>query len=281
MKKSKFLSGLSAKLALAAVALTTAVFTSCSNENIEIDVTPVNAEFVITPVVVANNVDVTASATISPALNSKGQIVVAGTPNITTQTVTVTASYNGMSGTATVSVPTLQAGSFQAETVKIFLSYTEDGIVATQDESTAVVTEVENLTESKTFENPTAYDKEESFSYIDIEGSKVLSSDYNGNDEAVLALINKFKIDYSEKTRVQAIPVPAYSMVTPEVKTVKTVSTYTISTVTRASGLVIATFVVEDYTTTVKGEAVSIGHGHDHDHGHGTGNAGGGINDAD
>lgn len=281
MKKSKFLSGLSAKLTLAAVALTTAMFTSCSNENIEFDVTPVNAEFVITPVVVAGNVDVTASATISPALNSKGQIVITGTPNITPQTVTITASYNGMSDTKTVNVPTIQAGGFQTEIVKIFLSYTEDGIVATKDESTAVVTEVENLTESKTFENPTAYDKEESFSYIDIEGSKVLSSDYNGNDEAVLALINKFKIDYSEKTRVQAITVPAYSMVTPEVKTVKTVSTYTISTVTRASGLVIATFVVEDYTTTVKGEAISIGHGHDHDHGHGTGNAGGGINDAD
>ncbi len=40
MKKNKFLSGLSAKLALAIVALTTTMFTSCEKENIGIEVTP-------------------------------------------------------------------------------------------------------------------------------------------------------------------------------------------------------------------------------------------------
>ena len=52
MKKNKFLSGLSAKLALAIVALTTTMFTSCEKENIGIEVTPVNAKFIITPVVI-------------------------------------------------------------------------------------------------------------------------------------------------------------------------------------------------------------------------------------
>lgn len=66
MKKNKFLSGLSAKLALAIVALTTTMFTSCEKENIGIEVTPVNAKFIITPVVIdaTTGTDVTQSAEI-------------------------------------------------------------------------------------------------------------------------------------------------------------------------------------------------------------------------
>lgn len=280
MKKSKFLNGLSAKLALAVVAVATATFTSCSNESIEIDVTPINAEFVITPVVVANNADVTMSATITPALNSRGQYVITGNPTISSQTVTVEAQYNGMSGTATVNVPNLQAGSFQAETVKIFLSYKQNDLVDEQVASSVETTEIENPTvigDPFINDGPNAITK--TLRYTDIKGSKVLESDYTGNDEAILAAINKYNFDYSEKTATYEFTVPAYSMITPEVKTVKTVSTYTISTVTRASGLVVATFVVEDYTTTVSGETINIGH--DNNHGHGNGNAGGGINDAD
>lgn len=278
MKKSKFLNGLSAKLALAVVAVATATFTSCSNESIEIDVTPINAEFVITPVVVANNADVTLSATITPALNTRGQYVITGNPTISSQTVTVEAQYNGMSGTATVNVPNLQAGSFQAETVKIFLSYKQNDLVDEQVASSVETTEIDKVI-SEPFINNTANAITKTVRYTDIKGSKVLESDYKGNDEAILALIDKYNFEYSEKPATYEFTVPAYSMITPEVKTVKTVSTHTISTVTRASGLVLATFTVEDYTTTVSGETVNIGH--DNNHGHGNGNAGGGINDAD
>lgn len=279
MKKSKFLNGLSAKLALAVVAVATATFTSCSNESIEIDVTPINAEFVITPVVVANNADVTLSATITPALNTRGQYVITGNPTISSQTVTVEAQYNGMSGTATVNVPNLQAGSFQAETVKIFLSYKQNDLVDSQEKIVST-DDVENPTViGDPLTNNTANAITQTLRYTDIKGSKVIESDYKGNDEAILAAINKYNFEYSEKPATYEFTVPAYSMITPEVKTVKTVSTYTISTVTRASGLVLATFTVEDYTTTVSGETVNIGH--DNNHGHGNGNAGGGINDAD
>ena len=49
MKKQIFKWFKSAKLALAIVALTTTMFTSCEKENIGIEVTPVNAKFIITP----------------------------------------------------------------------------------------------------------------------------------------------------------------------------------------------------------------------------------------
>ena len=95
MKKNKFLSGLSAKLALAIVALTTTMFTSCEKENIGIEVTPVNAKFIITPVVIdaTTGTDVTQSAEIS---FSKGNGTYEGTPEPASESININAKYKGM-----------------------------------------------------------------------------------------------------------------------------------------------------------------------------------------
>ena len=121
MKKNKFLSGLSAKLALAIVALTTTMFTSCDNENIGIEVTPVNAKFIITPVVIdaTTGTDVTQSAEIS---FSKGNGTYEGTPELASESININAKYKGMTGSASVTIPALKAGQFGAKEVTIILS---------------------------------------------------------------------------------------------------------------------------------------------------------------
>lgn len=107
MKKNKFLSGLSAKLALAIVALTTTMFTSCEKENIGIEVTPVNAKFIITPVVIdaTTGTDVTQSAEIS---FSKGNGTYEGTPELASESININAKYKGMTGSASVTIPALK-----------------------------------------------------------------------------------------------------------------------------------------------------------------------------
>ena len=121
MKKNKFLSGLSAKLALAIVALTTTMFTSCEKENIGIEVTPVNAKFIITPVVIdaTTGTDVTQSAEIS---FSKGNGTYEGTPELASESININAKYEGMTGSASVTIPALKAGQFGAKEVTIILS---------------------------------------------------------------------------------------------------------------------------------------------------------------
>lgn len=121
MKKNKFLSGLSAKLALAIVALTTTMFTSCEKENIGIEVTPVNAKFIITPVVIdaTTGTDVTQSAEIS---FSKGNGTYEGTPELASESININAKYKGMTGSASVTIPALKAGQFGAKEVTIILS---------------------------------------------------------------------------------------------------------------------------------------------------------------
>lgn len=118
MKKNKFLSGLSAKLALAIVALTTTMFTSCEKENIGIEVTPVNAKFIITPVVIdaTTGTDVTQSAEIS---FSKGNGTYEGTPELASESININAKYKGMTGSASVTIPALKAGQFGAKEVTI------------------------------------------------------------------------------------------------------------------------------------------------------------------
>lgn len=286
MKKNKFLSGLGAKLALAIVALTTTMFTSCEKENIEIEVTPVNAKAYITPVVVANGVDVTSAAVITfseTPISANGSYYYEGTPNLAAKTITVSATYNGMEGTsASISIPAVAAGNFHAAVAKIFVSYPAANIEETQI-TTVTTEEVANPTTIASFTNDGEYTKKFTFNYIDIEGAKVIENDYTGNDEAVLAQINKYKKDYSEKEASIEVEVPAYTILTPDVETVKTTTKHQIVLKSRATGNVIATFVVEEYKTEVNTNTTSIdhGHGHDHDHGHGNGNAGGGISNAD
>ena len=119
MKKIKFLNGISAVFALAVVALATTL-TSCEKEEFNVNVTPTNAQAVISPIVLAIEdgvtTDVTGQATIAPA-----ELTFTGNPTLAAKSVDVTASYNGLSATVTVKVPALQAGQFATLTPTIIL----------------------------------------------------------------------------------------------------------------------------------------------------------------
>lgn len=290
MKKNKFLSGLSAKLALAIVALATTMFTSCEKENIEISVTPVNATAYVNIIVVANNNDVTNVATITASEgtvkteNGSYQIKLEGNPALASKTLKIDAAYEGMTGTADVTIPALEASKTTSVTAKIFLKYSNDNLEIVKDENVEVeIEDVENPTPEANeadWTNNTENEVVKKFTYTDIEGSKVLSEDYEGYDETVKNLINSYNKKYTEDSKTIDITIPAYSKKVPEVKTTKSVITYNIVTKTRAAGDVVVTFTVEDYTTKVEATPESTGHGHGH--GHGTdNNAGGGITTAE
>ena len=121
MNKKSFFSGLSAKLALAVVALAGATFTSCDEENLNVEVKQNPAEVNIMPYVTYVDVeagtatDVTSQSTIEFAgANKSGNMgVIKGTeasPAIAATTVTVTATYNGKSGSVTVNVAAISSG---------------------------------------------------------------------------------------------------------------------------------------------------------------------------
>lgn len=121
MIKKNFLSGLGAKLALAVVALTTATFTSCENEDFDVKVVYNPAEVNIIPDVTyidleaGTSQDVTNLATIEYTNATKeGNIgVIKGTeaaPSIAATTVTVKASYNGIETTKNVAISAIKTG---------------------------------------------------------------------------------------------------------------------------------------------------------------------------
>lgn len=284
MKKNNFLNGLTAKIALAVVALTTTMFTSCSNEDIEIDVTPVNAKAIITPVVFANGQDVTTSANIT---YSTGNGTYEGT-TIAAQTVTVTATYNNLTGSTTVDIPTLTAAQVWTKTAIIILSYSSEDLEAIEGEST---TKTETISKEYTYDNPSDYWYEVPVTYTQKNDSKVVSSTINTTDKAVKELIDSYNIPIKEEKITKEYPVYAHSRLAVKVESVIKTTTYTIlqKTRTRANETVLATFIVEETTTAVKADGnkeipghghAPAGHGHGHAHG-GSDNAGGGIIIAD
>ena len=284
MRKNKFLSGLSTKLVLAIVALSTAMFTSCEKENISVSVTPVNATAYVNITVIAENTDVTSSATITSntgaviVQNNSYLVKLEGAPTIESQSITVNATYKGMAGSANVTIPALKEAETASVTAKVFLKYTNED-VEVKEEATVEKEEIANPTpeaEEKDWTNSTAQEVTKKFTYTDIEGSQVLSNDYEGYDETIRNLINSYNKDYSEAEKTIDIVIPAYTKKVPEVTSTKSVITYNIVTKTRTAGNTIVTFTVEDHTTTVKADPISIGHGE-----YGNNNAGGGTADAE
>ncbi|MBR1597025.1 MAG: DUF3869 domain-containing protein [Phocaeicola sp.] len=118
MMKNKFFSGLSAKLALATVALAALTFTSCDKEPFNTQIIYNPARVIITPNVqyvdMASGTakDVTSSATITFSGSTSNGIIEGTTtnPSIAAGSVNITASYNGLTGSTTVATPALQTG---------------------------------------------------------------------------------------------------------------------------------------------------------------------------
>lgn len=288
MKKNKFLSGLSAKLALAIVALTTTLFTSCEKENIEIDVTPVPAKATIIPVVFANGKDVTSVAQITASAGTfkDGKITLEET-TIAAQTITVTATYNNMSSSESVTIPALSAAEVYATSVNITLNYSSEDFSEPQQEGKVEIVEDAVITKQQTYDNPTNYWLNIPVTYKQLSGKTVTSVEYNIQNEELIQLVNSYNTGYTTKEVTEDTYVGAYSRLVVAVKQKTTKTTYVITPKTRAGEAVLAKFVVEEITTYLdsKGNEQIPGHSHapnGHGHGHGNdSNAGGGIIFAD
>lgn len=277
MKKNKFLSGLGAKLALAIVALTTTMFTSCEKENIEIEVTPVNAKAYIEATVydATTGQDVTALAKIT------GAETLEGNPTLNSQTVTVTATYNGMTDSKTVNVPALKASESWSTTVALVLTDNSIEVITTEHTTIETETKVEGYQD-----NTTDYWWYTTVTYPKTTGSKVIASDYEGSNEQILNLIkeNNKGIQHA-KAVSEKLVLGAHGRLVATVTTTKTITVYQVKSVGTTS-TILANFTVESYNTVLTTQTTDIpGHGHSHaGHGHGHGddnNAGGGIIIAD
>ena len=282
---------ISAVFALAVVALATTL-TSCEKEEFNVNVTPTNAQAVISPIVLAIEdgvtTDVTGQATIAPA-----ELTFTGNPTLAAKSVDVTASYNGLSATVTVKVPALQAGQFATLTPTIILQE--------EDAETKIVaesTKLEPVTDPKvkTWDNYELYWFDiPSFPYVVKEGAKVGAKKINTTDLIERAAIesffntlentyeettvttpeNKYKVYANSRTTASI----TYTVVTTEYKVVK-------KAVTKAETEPLASIEVDDYTTSTlfvleNQDIPGHGHSHGHGHGHGEGNAGGGVGELD
>lgn len=288
MKKNKFLGGLSAKFALAIVALTTTMFTSCEKENIEIDVTPVPAKATIIPVVFANGTDVTSAAEITASAGTvkEGRIVLEGT-SIAAQTVTVTATYNNMSNTESVTIPALAAAETYATSVNFTLNYSSNDFSEPQQEGSTVTVEDVTITNQQTYDNPTPYWLNVPVTYNQVSGKSVISAKYNIQNEELTKLVNEYNTGYTTKAVKEDTYVGAYSRLVVSVKQKTTRKKYIITTKSRAGETALVEFEVEEITTYLNSDGNQQIPGHSHapaGHGHGHGNdenAGGGISFAD
>lgn len=292
MKKIKFLNGMNAVFALAVVALAT-TFTSCEKEEFNVDVTPVNAQAVISPIVLAieNGVttDVTSKVTITPA-----ELSFTGNPSLAAKNVEVTAKYGELSATVTVKVPALQAGQYASLTPTIIL---QEKDAPTQVVAEPTTTANEDSKE-KVWDNYELYWYNlPSFTYLEKKGAIVSSRVISDNvtDLIERAAIESFFNTLKETYMPTTITVPANKYAVYANSRTTASVTYTITTtdykivrkaVTKADSEVLGSAKVDDYTTTTltvteNQDIPGHGHTHGHGHGHGEGNAGGGIGDLD
>lgn len=278
MKKNNFLKGFCAKIALATVGLVTAMFTSCSNEDIQIAVKPVNAKAVIMPVVIVEGeVNTTAVCTFS-----EGNGTYEGSPALTAKTVTVTATADGLSGSVVVNIPSLSAGQSWSQSAVIVLNHgieSYEAVLISTETSTPEVTE-------KHYDNPSNYWYNVPVTYEKTFTSEVLPGyTYDSSIEGTLKVIESYNFDKSESV-TEKYPVYAQSRLIVKKEVVTTLKNYEISLKSRAAKDVIGTFTVKEVNaTTVLVDSGAQIPGHDgtpNGHGHGeSSNSGGGIVFAD
>ena len=267
MKKKIFLSGVNAKLALAAVALTSVMFTSCEKE--EFNVAPVELD--------------PASATVAITVYdlSDGSII------------------NGASitenGAAITSNPfVIEAGQFATLTPTIILQEedAETKIVAVPTTST------DEKTKEKVWDNYELYWYSiPSFTYVEksgakvVEGSKKINTDDLIERAAIESFFNTLENTYTEhieSTKDGEYSVYANSRTTASITYTIVTTEYNVvkQAVTKADADALGSIKVDDYTTSKLSvsenqDIPGHGHSHGHGHGHGEGNAGGGVGELD
>lgn len=311
MKKTNFLSSLGAKLALAAVVLTSTMFTSCSKEDFSATFKPSPAEVTINVQVIdaLSQLDKTSEATINvPNFNEvgNGKFTASYPTGVTAQTIAITATL-GTNGSASYELPinATKAGGKATYNVKMVVA---DGLVietiAGESISETIYAGEFNheyvghdavYTHEGTtgwFTNATDYYLPFSFDY------DVIKNKYSEVSDVTYEAWAESNLDDAQKTAIKAAH-DAVKSATAEVEkaTLKgkisawsyfnmyatyTTTDYTCTAKTINSEDVAATFSYKGHNST-KAEYTEIAHpeySHKYIHGHGHGgasNAGGGI----
>lgn len=289
MKKNKFLKGMSAAFALALVALAT-TFTSCEKDNFNVDVTTPDATATINPIVLYVDADGNVSdVSSSAAINfSSGNGTYSG-ETIPAQTITVTAVYNNVTGSASVSIPALSAGESVVLTPLIMLyeeigyEYTITPESTTTDEDDILNYVVQNVTDYY-WSTERTYTRKVGVTEAT---ANVVSTD--ADDQSYLNnLANTIVQTYRETTEKLEFMVYAHSQTEIDVMYDKTNATLTVMKTDGETTENVGTVTYSIYASTNISIAVNQnipGHSHNpsgYGHGHGDDpNAGGGIIVAD
>lgn len=278
MKKTNYLKGLGAKLALAVVAFG-AAFTSCTEEDFNINVQPNNAKVIFNPTAI----DPVSVATVNATFT--GAEAIEGNPSIAAGSRTITATVNGgATGSATVNYEAVQAGSTVTYSPIIILS---DGLFTFTETDSKIVSSV---TKNGNVNNGHSHNGTNWF---------LNASDYSGkftaewNESAKTSIknvvINNAKAESYIDALIQAVNVKGsetYEVAAWEmISTIFTISTSetTYNIVSTVDGTVVGQVTVVNPLAKVEVKEVRSaipGHeGHYHyGHSHGAGdNAGGGM----
>ena len=279
MKRTNFLKGLAAKLALAVVAFG-AMLTSCTKEEFNVEYRPNNAQIYFNVTVID-----ALSATIVNGATITGAEVITGNPDIAAGTATITATYNGVSGQAIVPYGAVPAGSVVTYSPIIVLGAeyelvkvdSKDGdiehIIGKGSEGHAHDGSVWNL-------NSSDYFQKFNVSWDFTRKNEILSVETLFNNPALQNFINAYAGSVNVKGEKE-FTVSAWAMYRADHYIKAKEVTYNV--VAKTTGDVYATIVVKEAVAEAECKLIEKaipgheGHYH-HGHGHGdSSNAGGGI----
>ena len=293
MKKKSFLSGISAKLALAAVALTTVVFTSCEKEefNIEpVELSPASATIVATVYDLTTGEVIVPQAIVETVTAGADGTIAATTKEISCPTFS-SADYLPVEA-ITVAIPQLSKGQFALIPVNFYAQKVVSAAknVTVSEDPTTV--ETEDVKNTPSVYGPYDVDKEVEIEYAAKVGSEVVNID--AINSYIETLVNSRAMSNENVIKVLKAVVGTYNTgikteMQKEKRVIKAQTTVTFSPVTTIIESVVtiaATVDGVEYTipnvqlkkagATIVSESSESHAGHDHGHGN-NGNAGGGA----
>lgn len=293
MKKKSFLSGIGAKLALAAVALTTVVFTSCEKEefNVEpIELSPASAT------IVATVYDLTTGEVLVP--QTIVETIAAGTDGTITATTKEISCPSFSSAdylpveAITVAIPALSKGQFALIPVNFYaqkVASAAKNVTVSEDPTTVKTSDVSNT--------PSVYGPYDKDTEVEIEynvkvGSKVVNIDAINNyietivnsramsNENVIkvlkAVVGTYNTGIKTEKQTEKRVIKAQTTVTFNPVTTIISSVVTIAATVDGVEYTIPNVQLEQAGATVVTESSESHAGHDHGHGDNS-NAGGGA----
>ena len=293
MKKKSFLSGISAKLALAAVALTTVVFTSCEKEefNIEpVELSPASATIVATVYDLTTGEVIVPQAIVETVTAGADGTIAATVKEISCPTISST-EYLPVEAIS-VAIPQLAKGQFALIPVNFYaqkIVSAAKNVTVSEDPTTV---ETEDVKNTPTVYGPYDVDKEVEIEYAAKVGSEVVNID--AINSYIETLVNSRAMSNENVISVLKAVVGTYNTgikteMQKETRVIKAQTTVTFSPVTKIIESVVtiaATVDGVEYTipnvqlrkagATIVSESSESHAGHDHGHGNDS-NSGGGA----